>query len=290
MAIDWKSMPPLTALRAFEATARLQGFTAAAKVLNVTHAAVSQQVRGLEEFLGVPLVVRDGRKLELTADGARLANLLTEGFSTIGAGVSALTQHEGERPVRVSLTASFAAQWLMPRLKDFWADHPEIPISLHPEPRVIDLKREGMDLAIRFGNGSWPGATATFLTSARLVVAGRPDVTGDGQPDIAQLQGMPWIMARDWPEQENWLRAQGLRPEDFDRTEVPNEELALAAAREGLGLIVDSVALLENDVETRRLKIVLDRNERLPAYFIVTLPVAQRKATRIFTNWLLESA
>ena len=269
MAVNWKTMPPLSSLRAFEATARLQGFSTAARELNVTHAAVAQQVRGLEEFLGVPLVVRDGRRLELTIDGARLATMLSEGFSTIGAGVDALTQVEGERPVRITLTAGFAAQWLMPRLRDFWADHPDIPLSLHPDPKVMDLKREGMDLAIRYGNGQWQGVNSTYLTSGRLVVAGAPDVTGEGQPTIAQMQDMPWVMERDWPEQENWLRSLGLRPEDFDRTEVPNEELALAAARQGLGLVVDDAALLENDVDSGRLRILLDHKEKLPAYFIV---------------------
>jgi LysR family glycine cleavage system transcriptional activator len=227
----------------------------------------------------------------MTADGARLSTLLTEGFSTIGAGVAALTQIDGVRPVRISLTASFAAQWLMPRLREFWEAYPEIPLSLHPDPRIIDLKREGMDVAIRYGNGVWPGVQATYLASARLVIAGAPDIIGQSdQPSIAAMQDMPWIMPKDWPEQVTWLESLGLDPKRLDRVDVPNEDLALAAAREGLGLIVESYALLEADIGSGRMRIALDRNELLPGYFIVTLPVAQSKVTKTFINWLLKSA
>lgn len=288
---DWRSLPSLTALRAFAATAEAQGFSQAARALNVTHAAVAQQVRALEQELGHPLVQRDGRGVSLTPDGEQLFAALSEGFAAIQRGVAALRDGSADRPVRVTLTASFAAQWLMPRLKGFWDRHPDIGLSLHPEPRVVDLHREGMDLGIRYGNGDWPGVEATYLASARLVIAGAPSLLGDRQMLTAEeMRRMDWVLSRNWPEQDSFLRLLGLEPATLSRTDVSGEELAIAAARQGLGLVVESEALIEADVKEGRLRVVHESRERLPAYFIVTLPGPQRAAARAFLKWLKSQA
>jgi LysR family glycine cleavage system transcriptional activator len=286
MATDWRALPSLTALRAFAATAELRSFSQAARVLNVTHAAVAQQVRALEGELGRALVQRDGRGVSLTADGEHLAQALGEGFAAFQRGLEALRAGEADRPVRVTLTASFAAQWLMPRLRDFWDRHPDIGLSLHPDPRVVDLHRERMDLAIRYGAGDWPGVEATWLASARLVIAGAPDLIGDRTLQPEDLAQMDWILSRTWPEQDNYLRNLGLVPEELSRTDINSEEMAIAAARQGLGLVVESAALIEADVAEGRLCIVHESREKLPAYFIVTLPGPQRAAARAFLKWL----
>lgn len=286
MATDWRTLPSLTALRAFAATAELRNFSQAARVLNVTHAAVAQQVRALEEALGRPLVQREGRGVALTADGEQLAQALGEGFGAIQRGLEALRAGEADRPVRITLTATFAAQWLMPRLKDFWEKHPDIGLSLHPDSKVVDLHRERMDLAIRYGNGDWPGVEATYLTSARLVIAGAPSLIGDHIPTVAEMAAMDWILSRNWAEQDSYLRQLGLDPAALSSTDISSEELALAAARQGLGLVVESVALIESDVAEGRLRIVHESREKLPAYFIVTLPGPKRAAARAFLKWL----
>jgi LysR family glycine cleavage system transcriptional activator len=283
---DWRSLPSLTALRAFAATAELRNFSQAARALNVTHAAVAQQVRALEDALGRPLVQREGRGVSLTADGEQLAEALGEGFGAIQRGLEALRAGEADRPVRVTLTASFAAQWLMPRLKDFWRKHPDIGLSLHPDSKVVDLHRERMDLAIRYGNGDWPGVEAEHLTSARLVIAGAPSLIGDRDPTVEEMAQMDWILSRNWAEQDAYLRLLGLDPATLSSTDINNEELALAAARQGLGLVVESVALIESDVAEGRMRIVHESREKLPAYFIVTLPGPKRAAARAFLKWL----
>lgn len=283
---DWRSLPSLTALRAFAATAELRNFSQAARALNVTHAAVAQQVRALEEQLGRPLVQREGRGVSLTADGEQLAEALGEGFGAIQRGLEALRAGEADRPVRVTLTASFAAQWLMPRLKDFWQQHPDIGLSLHPDSKVVDLHRERMDLGIRYGNGDWPGVEASYLTSARLVIAGAPSLIGDRDPTVAELARMEWILAPNWAEQDAYLRQLGLEPTTLSSTDINNEELAIAAARQGLGLVVESVALIESDVAEGRLRIVHESKDKLPAYFIVVLPGPKRAAARAFLRWL----
>jgi LysR family transcriptional regulator, glycine cleavage system transcriptional activator len=287
MTTDWRSLPSLTALRAFAATAELRSFSQAARVLNVTHAAVAQQVRALEDQLGRSLVQREGRGVSLTTDGEQLAEALGEGFGTMLRGIEALRAGEADRPVRVTLTASFAAQWLMPRLKDFWKKNPDIGLSLHPENRVVDLHRERMDLGIRYGNGDWSGLETAYLASARLVIAGAPSLIGARETlSPYEMREMDWILSRGWPEQDAYLRGLGLDPEALSRTDLSSEELAIAAARQGLGLVVDSAALIEADVAEGRLRIVHESLEKLPAYFIATLPGPKRAAARAFLKWL----
>lgn len=291
MSTDWRALPPLTALRAFAATAETRSFSQAARGLNVTPAAVAQQVRALEDQLGRALVQRDGRGVSLTTDGEQLAEALGEGFAAMVRGVEALRAGEADRPVRVSLTASFAAQWLMPRLKDFWDKYPDIGLSLHPDARVVDLHRERMDLAIRYGNGDWPGVEATYLASARLVIAAAPSLLGARKTlTPEEMREMDWILQRNWPEQDAYLRQLGLEPESLSRTDLNSEELVIAAARQGLGLAVESMALIESDVEGGRLHVVHESLEKLPAYFIVTLPGPQRAAARAFLKWLTTQA
>ncbi len=291
MAVDWTHLPPLTALRAFEAVASAGSFSGAARRLNVTPAAVAQQVRALEDHLGLALAVRDGRAMALTAEGGQLAAALAEGFGAVQRGIEALRNPGAERPVRLTLSPSFAAQWLMPRLRDFWERHPDIGLSLHPDHRVLDLRREGLDLAIRYGRGKWPGLTAVYLASARLVVAGSPAIMGArDRMTKAEMAAADWILMRDWPEQDDYLRSLGFDPGTLSRTDFPNEELSIAAARQGLGLVVESQALLEDDLRTGSLCLVHDSRDTLPAYFMVTLPGPQRAPVRAFLKWLAANA
>lgn len=287
---DWLHLPPLSALRAFEAAARLGGFSAAARVLNVTHAAVAQQVRALEEHLGTALIHREGRGMALTPDGAQLGARLTEGFSAIQGAISAIRQkHEGD-PLTVTMTPSFAIKWMMPRLWKFWEAHPGIAVSLRPDIRILDLRREGIDIGIRYGDGNWPGLTSTFLTSARLVVVASPGLV-DGRTDLTrdELMELPWVMEENWPEGLNWLRKNGLDPDRLRVTHFANGDLAASAAQEGYGLFIETVVLAEQDQRSGRLRIVFDPKEDLPAYFIVTPPGPQRAAARTFVQWLKSS-
>ncbi len=291
MTIAWSRLPPLSALRAFHAVAEGGGYSQAARALNVTHAAVAQQVRTLEGLLGVPLVMRHGRGMALTAEGADLARALSDGFGTIQTGVEALKAAGAARPVRITLTPSFASQWLMPRLKEFWKLHPDIALSLHPDARVLDLRRDGMDIGLRYGNGDWPGVEARFLAPARMAVACAPDLlSGRKTLTVDEMQRMDWLLTQDWPEQENYLKSLGLDPSRLNRTEFPGEELSLAAARQGLGPIVESLALMEEDISTGRLVLLHDSRTQLPAYFVVTPPGPQRSAARAFLKWLFAAA
>lgn len=287
MAIDWRSFPSLTALRAFEAAARHSSFSQAGRELNVTHAAVAQQVRALEEQLGRELIYRAGRGLALTAEGSKLAQALGEGFRIVATTLAELRAAEPGAPLRVTMTPAFATQWLIPRLRAFWAAHPDVPLSLHPEKRVVDLRREGIDLGIRFGTGQWAGVEAEFLTSARYVVVASPSLL-QGRRDLgkAEISAMPWVIEPDWPEALAWLRSYGLKPDRMNITYIPTEELALSAAREGIGLHVEAEALVQQDIDNGDLVEVGRLEDQSLAYYLVTRPGPKRPELKVFMKWL----
>ncbi len=287
MAVDWRSFPSLTALRAFEAAARQQSFTLAAKTLNVTHAAVTQQVRGLEDHLGRELIYREGRGLALTPEGAKLAQALAEGFRTIAMALEEFKTAGPGAPLRVTVTPVFAAQWLMPRLKAFWSVHPEIPISLHPDKRVVDLRRDGIDLGIRFGTGIWPGLDVEILTAAKYVIVAAPALLA-GRKDLTatELSAMPWVIEEGWPEALIWLKSFGLQRDAMTISYMPTKELALSAARQGYGLHVEAAALLEQDVARGTLEIVGQVKDDTLAYYMVSRPGPKRPELKTFIKWL----
>ena len=285
--MDWRTLPSLTSLRAFESAARLSSFTLAGRELNVTHAAVAQQVRGLEAELGLELIFRQGRGLALTLAGAKLSQALGEGFRGIAQVLAEISAAAPGAPVRVTLTPAFAAQWLMPRLGGFWKAHPDIEVSLNPDKRLVDLRREGIDIALRFGNGKWPGLEAEFLTAADYVIVAAPDLLG-GRHDLtpAELSAMPWVIEQDWPEALSWLKSFGLKPDAMNIAYMPTEELAISAARQGYGLHVEAAALVQADVELGALKIVGRVRDDSLAYYMVTKPGPKRAEQKVFMIWL----
>jgi len=285
--MDPTRLPSLTALRAFDAVARDGGFSAAARALNVTHAAIAQQVRALERDLGVPLLYRQGRGLTLTEEGETLAAALRDGLGQIAAAVAQITGPAQTRPLRVTMTPSFASQWLMPRLRGFWSAHPDVPLTLHPDNRVIDLHREGMDLAIRFGDGNWPGLEVTLLAPAAYAIVAAPSlIAGRDSLTRDDLRTLPWVIEEDWPEQTLWLRRFGIDPDGLTGLRVPTEELALEAARQGFGLHLELPALIEDDLARGRLVTVHQGTPEGLGYFLVTRPGPAKPALRLFTRWL----
>jgi LysR family glycine cleavage system transcriptional activator len=285
--MDTLRLPSLTALRAFDAVARGGGFSAAARALNVTHAAIAQQVRALERDLGVALLYREGRGLALTEDGETLAAALRDSFAQIAAAVTQITGPAQSRPLRITMTPSFASQWLMPRLRGFWSAHPDLPLTLHPDKRIVDLHRDGMDLAIRFGDGHWPGHDVTLLAPAAYAVVAAPSLL-QGRTRLTRddMRALPWVIEDDWPEQTLWLRRFGIDPDTVQGPRLPTEELALEAARQGYGLHLELPALIEDDLARGRLVTVHQGESEGLGYFLVTRPGPVKPALRLFTRWL----
>jgi LysR family glycine cleavage system transcriptional activator len=169
----WKILPPLAALRAFSAWAETGSMTSAGARLNVSHAAISQQIRALEDHLGLSLLDRQVNPPRPTADGRHLATALTTGFETMARAVAELTAVEAGRPLQITTTPGFAAEWLLPRLAGFRAAHPEISLVIDPSVELCSLTPGGNDLALRYGRGDWPGTrwepTIRLRFSMRMV-------------------------------------------------------------------------------------------------------------------------
>ncbi|MCL4104985.1 UNVERIFIED_CONTAM: hypothetical protein GTU68_018692 [Idotea baltica] len=285
--MDWRDIPSLSALRAFEATAKLGSYSAAAASLNVTHAAIAQHVRTLETHFARPLVMRQGQKMVPTDDGMALAQSLSDGFEEIGKGVHDLLNAGKTRPLSVTTTPSFAENWLMPRLGAFWCDHPDIEISISPTGSIMDLRRDGFDLAIRYGFGEWPGVDAEYLASANHVVVGHPDLLKNHKvTKICDLADLPWIVVAGRPEQVVWAGQHGLDLTQGKLTEFATNGLAFSATRAGLGLSIQSKALVENELADGRLVSVFEEAVDGLGYYLLTQPGVVSKPLRTFTKWL----
>lgn len=285
-------LPPLTSLRAFDAAARHLGFSAAGRELNVTHAAVSQQVRRLEAELGLTLVERHGRGLRLTEAGGRLAAGLEQGFAGLRAAVEAVRREARRRPLRVTMTHSFAVTWLMPRLGAFRAAHPEVELMLHPSAESVDLARDGFDLAIRYGRGGWAGLECEPLVRSRFVVVAEAGLlAGRAIGEAGDLLDLPWLQELGTEELQLWLASRGVAVgEKQDVLHLPGH-MVLQALREGQGVACMSRVLVEAELESGRLVVLFeDEDDGDTGYYLVRRPGPVREALQVFIDWLRASA
>ena len=188
--IDWHTLPSLTTLRAFEATGRLGGYSAAARSLNVTTAAIAQQVRKLEADLGIALVRREGRGLALTDSGKRLAVMLNDAFAQIAKGIDEMTLQEASRGVRVSTTVRFVDAVIMPRLSEFWAENPGIQVSFAPESNSSEVDLDTFDIVVRGAppDQIWSGTSQLLLLRSPFVLCGTPELLESAN----SLADLPW--------------------------------------------------------------------------------------------------
>lgn len=288
--MDWHSLPPLTALRAFAALAETGSVNEAGEKLNVSHAAISQQVKALEAHMGISLVDRSGRSLALTHEGQELAEALSVGFGAIARTVEALTGADADRPLQISTTQLFAVSWLMPRLKDFQDRHPEIDLMINPTPDVVDLAACGIDVALRFGTGDWPGLDSEMLVPTDVVVVASPDLVGDADiTDPSALLDYPWLQEPGREEAADWLYSHGVTEGRVKRMTIVPGSLLLDGARGGQGMIVATTSTVEADIASGRLR-VLFRDKGDTGYFMVTRPGVLRPPAKAFVSWLRRQA
>ena len=288
--MDWRDMPPLASLRALAAFAETGSVVKAGEALNVTHAAISQHLRGLERHMGVALLDRSGRSMELTPEGEQLAQSLTVGFGAIASVVQELTGRDAERPLHISTSPSFAANWLMPRLADLRMAYPDLNLMIDPSVRLVDLSPGGIDVALRYGNGGWPGVEVETWLSTPIVVVGAPGLLKGRQIGSPHdLAGFPWLEELGTSEATNWLSSQGVE-QGFvkNRVQMPGN-LVLDAARGGQGLAVSTKLFVESDVASGQLQILFEDRASRAGYHIVTRPGVLRPAARSFISWLRRS-
>jgi LysR family glycine cleavage system transcriptional activator len=290
-----RRLPPLNALRAFEVTGRHGSFTRAAEELNVTPAAVSQQVRLLEAILGRPLFERLPKQLRLTSEGAALLPGLQDGFRRIGEAVNAAFSQDQEHRLQVSVAPAFAAKWLLPRLGTFQATHPEIELAIDASMHLVDLAQGEADVAIRYGSGDYPGLVAERLLNEEVVTVCSPALlaTLRRPTDLAHhllLHDVSPDRDESCPSWEMWLRAAGVTSVDARRGLSFNQSsLLLEAAILGRGVALAKAAIAKGDLDTGRL--VRPFGLSVPVGFAYYLVFARERAGEAkiarFRSWLL---
>lgn len=284
--MKWRTLPPLSALRAFAAFAETGNVIAAGDALGVSHAAISQQLRSLEAHLDAALLDRSGRALRLTPVGRGLAQKLQGGFALMAEGVTQVAEGENARPLHISVTPTFAASWLMPRLSGFRAAFPEINLMIDPTPEVVTLAVDGIDVAIRYGAGGWAGLESTLLWRSPMVVVGAPALVAGVPPgDLSALARLPWIEEFGLSETSRWrYRTFGGTP-DGATLEVPGN-LLLDGVRDGQGVTATTRRFVDRDIAAGRLQVLHEEQRPDSGYYIVTRPGVLRAPLKAFVGWL----
>ncbi len=252
-----RRLPPLNGLRAFEAAARSLSFTKAAEELNVTPAAVSQQVKSLEEYFGVTLFKRLTRALMLTDSGQMVLPILQEGFDKLAEADRILRSRQDDRILTVSVAPSFGAKWLVPRLEAFRRAYPDYDIRIDATDARADFKRDNVDIAMRYGLGEYPGLVSECLLTEVAVPVCSPRLLEGEHPlrtpeDLRHhtLLHIQWKMESDAaPNWRMWLKAAGLEDIDPDRgPQFSLESMTIQAAVDGQGVALISSALVDKDI------------------------------------------
>ncbi|MFC1681075.1 LysR family transcriptional regulator [Pseudomonadota bacterium] len=288
--MNWSGLPSLNSLRAFTAVAETGSYTKAGSLLNVTHAAVSQQVRILEDLLSVSLIIREGRGIKLTTEGQALARDLDLGFSTIRRGIEKLRESGVTHPVQLSTSPAFAMEWLMPRIQDFQSKYPEIPLMLNPTSKLVELKPDGIELAIRYTDKRKLTTPVTPVLISHMVVIGAPSLIGTQEINHpVDLTEMPWLQELGTNEVADWLGYRGVKLErPLMITQMPGN-LIMQAVRRGDGVTYTARAFFEDEIQAGDIK-VLFSEPAFGIYHIAASPGPLRPSARLFVKWLMEQA
>ena len=288
--MDWSDFPSLNSLKAFSAVAELGSYSRAGTALNVTHAAVSQQIKALEKQLGVTLVVRNGRKIALTEEGTVLAKELTAGFATIRRGIDAVTGADAIRPVQITTSPAFAVMWLMSRIVDFQQQHPGIRLLLNPTSEIVELRPGGIDLAIRYreGRGSDTGVDPVMI--ADMIVVGTPGLIGGQEfTDPTMLVDMPWLQELGTNEVARWMERHGVTvTHPLVITHMPGN-LIMEAVRRGDGITYTARPFVEKELQSGQL-VELFSDEAFGTYYIQPRPGELSPQAKVFMMWLKQQA
>lgn len=290
------SVLPLLALRAFAETGRHRSIKRAAETMGVTSGAVSQQIRQLEDRLGVTLFTRTRYGVRLTEAGAKAHPGLLMAFDQISASLETLEAINARPTLTISTVPSFAASWLVPRLGHFTSKRPDIEVRVEATATLVDLKRDRVDIAIRHGLGNYPGLVAEHLMAPVLLPVGAPSLLEAGPPigNPVDCLAYPLLQDSDRADWQLWFEAVGAG-EDPRAERGPSFEddfllVRAAIAGQGLALVRDVYAAEE--ISSGRLALALDQSWPTEfAYYAVTLPdAAERQPVQDFIDWLKQEA
>jgi len=283
-------LPSLAALRAFEAAARTGSIARAAAELFVTPGAVSHQIKALEEQLGFALFARQGRGIQLTADGQRLANKMNTLLVDVAREISQIQRDMSRQRLIVTVLPSFAARWLTPRLGRFIDQYPDIELWIQTSKQVEDLVASGIDMAIRMGRGSWPGVHQERFADEFCLVVASPTLAGGLPATPVDMAGRPLLRADSEPWRP-WFELAGLDwPEPTQGLLFNDSSLLVQAAIDGRGIALARDSLVRDDIAAGRLVQLFDLTLPMDKfYWLVTpSPPPYRPALQTFIDWLRE--
>ncbi len=290
-----RRLPPLSALRAFEAAARHESFTQAAVELCVTQGAVSHQVKALETELGLKLFNRERQRLVITEAGRAYRDVIRDALDLIADGTSRLLRRQNSGALTVSTSPNFASKWLVHRLGRFATDHPEIDLRIRASSHHVDFAREDVDLAIRHGDGTADGLHVTRLCAEQRFPVCGPNLLRD-QPkklspaDIARLPLLHFNDRQDWMK---WFQAAGIEDVSLARGPVLDQDaMVIEAAVDGQGVALARTTLAAWDLLAGRLVRPSPLALAVPYAYWIVCPRATATLPKIvtFRNWLLAEA
>ena len=299
-----RRLPPLNSLKAFEAAARHLSFSKAADELHVTPAAISHQIKALEDYCGSPLFRRLTRALVLTETGQAALPALREGFDKLAEGAARLAPDPRTGLLTISVAPTFCAKWLMPRLDRFRTAHPGFDVRIDASDELADFGPDGVDVAIRYGSGRYAGLAAECLMEEVVIPVASPDLLDGRRPlatpaDLAHhtLLHVSWKMADDEaPSWRMWLKAAGVEGIDPDRGPRFNvDSLTIQAAIAGHGVALVNRALVEDDLAAGRLIRLFppaeaDRPSAFCYWLVYPLGHAQNPKVQAFRLWVTREA
>ena len=284
-------LPPMQALRAFEAAARTGSLTRSAEALNLTHGAISHQIKAMEADFGVRLVERAGRGVRLTDEGERFASRVRAALAEIADAVREVTERSIPRQWRVSVMPSFAARWLLLRIGRFLAAHPDIDLDVRANTALVDFRRDDVDAAIRYGGGSYPGVVAEYLMDDTHFPVCSPRLANGRLPaspaDLAR-----YVLLRSENEfWQPWFAAAGLDWPEPARGPIFNDAShVLQAAAEGQGIALARASLIANDLANGVLVQPFRITVRSPHKYYLVYPPRHANSPKLaaFRQWLMD--
>ncbi len=287
-----RKLPPLNALKSFEAAGRLLSFTQAADELNVTQAAISHQIKALEEYLGVSLFIRYARSLSLTEQGKRLLPEITGAFDSISTISDDLTLQQHSNTVSVRLAPTLAAKWISPRLKYFWMRYPEIDLSMYHAHPAVDFKKEDIDIAVTYGHGQWPDVIAEPLMALDFFPVCAPEFLTTDKPvnDLENLSYYTLLHDGGFDSWTDWLRLAG--KEELTPTKgvlIDDTNVIIQMAIDGQGIAMASTLFVADHLVSGQLikpfDIVLEND--FSYYVVCPKESLEKPAVKHFRDWLL---
>lgn len=287
-------LPSLNGLRAFECAARHLSFTRAAEELNVTQTAISHQIRRLEDELGVRLFLRSKDGLALTDEGNAYFPGVRSAFLELRHSTERLLEASDHSVLTISTLVSVASKWLLPRLPSFREAHPQIDVRISASTEWVDFRKGGIDAAIRYGDGNWPGLRADWLMSDEIFPVCSPRLLTGDKPlntpvDLAHhpLLQVSGVTANDW---NDWLHASGQPPltANGPRLTFDLAMMAVQAAIDGQGVCIGRSTYVDDDLRAGRLVAPFDLRLKSASGFYLVTPHDQAESKKIvaFRGWL----